>query len=114
MSEYGCVTSSDMIGEVADMLRVCFEGEVAEMQDCAMLRLPDGQCFRIYCEKITLDNSAPVPYNKRAKKGAGNEQRKKSAAQRKKQRDGFAQRSDGLLYYGNVCALGDGGSGSDR
>lgn len=112
MSENGCVTLSDMVGEITDMLRVCFEGEVAEMQDFAVLRLPDGQSFRIYCEKLSLDNSVSVSYNKRTKKGTGNEQRKKSAVERKKQRDGFAQRSDGLLYYGSVCPLGNGGSGS--
>ncbi len=45
------VSQNELQKEIADMLRVCFEGEVAEHQNLLLLQLPSGQSFRInVCE----------------------------------------------------------------
>ena len=45
------VSQNELQKEIADMLRVCFEGEVAERQNLLLLQLPSGQSFRInVCE----------------------------------------------------------------
>lgn len=45
------VSRNELQMEIADMLRVCFEGEVAEQSDLLVLRLPSGQKFRIDVEE---------------------------------------------------------------
>ena len=41
------VTAEQMRGEVAAMLKVCFEGSVGEVGDVLRLVLPEGQSFDI-------------------------------------------------------------------
>lgn len=41
------ISRNELQREIADMLRVCFEGEVAEHPELLLLRLPTGQNFRI-------------------------------------------------------------------
>lgn len=42
------VSLDRMRGEVAAMLRVCFEGSVEENGDCLRLVLPEGPAFDIF------------------------------------------------------------------
>ncbi len=60
MTGYTDITHADFIGQMADMLRICFEGEVVEGSDAVTLRFPDGQQFCIRCEKISCAG-VPAP-----------------------------------------------------
>lgn len=44
------VTLEEMTNEIADMLRTCFEGDVAVRSEGISLCLPNGQSFLVACK----------------------------------------------------------------
>ncbi len=45
------ITLADMVGEIKDMLSVCFEGKILEQNACICMILPDGQQFSVLVQE---------------------------------------------------------------
>ena len=67
MSDHIIVSQQSFTEEVAAMLNVCFEGEISSDGKGILVRLCNGQCFRVECRRFS-GSRAPFCRSGRSRK----------------------------------------------